>query len=104
MKFSVIMTTTKSRKEAKKIANMLLESKLAACCNIIGGIDSFFRWKGETYALKENLLIIKTRSSLSKRVTEKISEIHSYETPSIEVIPFSAALKPMERWLLSETR
>jgi len=67
--------------EGKKIANFLVESKLAACVNIIQNILSIYRWKGQIEESNEYLLIIKTIEENNELIIQKISEIHSYETP-----------------------
>lgn len=102
--FSLMLTTTRSRKEAERMARALLSARLAACCSIIPRVDSLFRWKGRVCSGKEAMLLVKTRSSLTGKAAGRIREMHSYEMPSIEVLPFRAATKAMERWLTEETR
>src|SRR3989338_8579381 len=82
MKFSVIYTTTGSIAEARKIANMLVGERLAACINMFP-IESLYRLKGELCNEKECGMIIKTTKNKINDVMEKIKSIHSYKVPCI---------------------
>ncbi len=54
------MVTCPTRTEARKIAKAILKDKLAACVNIIGGLESHYWWKGKLERTGEFLLLIKT--------------------------------------------
>ncbi len=82
MKIIMIQTTCKNKKEAKKIAKVLLENKLAACIQI-SKINSFYTWKNKICNEAENLLSIKTKKDNFKKIKRKIKEIHSYDLPEI---------------------
>ena len=82
MKISIVQTTCDSKKEAKKLAKILLESKLAACIQIIQ-VDSLYMWKDELCDDEEYLLNIKTKSKLFNKIERKIKENHSYDVPEI---------------------
>lgn len=82
MKIIIIQTTCKDKKEAKKIAKVLLKEKLAACIQI-SLVDSFYMWKNEICNEGENLLSIKTKKENFKKIQRKIKEIHSYDLPEI---------------------
>jgi periplasmic divalent cation tolerance protein len=81
MSHYIFLVTVPNIEEGKKIAKHLVESKLAACVNIIHDILSIYRWKGEIEEDKEYLLLIKTIEENNERIIQKINEIHSYETP-----------------------
>jgi periplasmic divalent cation tolerance protein len=78
-----VYITTKDREEARKIGEDLVQSRLAACVNIIDGMETIYRWKGEVETGTECILIAKTTYSNVARVTERIKEIHSYEVPCV---------------------
>ena len=75
----LVLTTAGSEAEARKIANQLVERRLAACVNIIPRIQSVYRWEGKVETAEEFLLIIKTTKARSTE--EAIRELHSYELP-----------------------
>ncbi len=101
--FIVIFVTASSEEEAKKIAQSLVEKRLAACVNIIKDMQSIFRWKGKLSDEKEVLLIIKTRKKLYKNVEEEVKNIHSYEVPEIIALPIISGSKDYLYWIDSET-
>ncbi|MFX1325120.1 MAG: divalent-cation tolerance protein CutA [Promethearchaeota archaeon] len=77
----IFLSTVSDVEEGKKIANILVENRLAACVNIIKNIYSVYRWKGKVEVDDEHLLLIKTTEEKSISLIQKINEIHSYETP-----------------------
>ena len=81
MNYYIFLVTVPNIEESKKIASLLVKSKLAACVNIIHNILSVYRWKGEIEEDDEYLLLIKTIEKNSKLIINKINEVHSYETP-----------------------
>lgn len=82
MKPIIIQTTTNSKDEARNIAKVLLESKLAACVQI-SKIDSLYIWENEMCEDEEYLIIIKTKKEKFKKIKSKIKELHSYDLPEI---------------------
>ncbi len=66
--FIVIFCTISSKDEAKKIAQELVQKKLAACVNIIEGLTSVYEWKNELCTENECLMIIKSRKSLFEEI------------------------------------
>ena len=101
--FIVILVTASSEEEAKKIAQSLVEKRLAACVNIIKDVQSVFRWKGKISDEKELLLIIKTRKKLYKNVEEEVKRLHSYEVPEVIALPIISGSKDYLYWIDSET-
>jgi len=101
--FIIILVTASSEEEAKKIAQVLVEKRLAACVNLIKDIQSIFRWKGKLSDENEILLIIKTRKKLYKNVEEEVKSLHSYEVPEIIALPIISGSKDYLYWVDSET-
>ena len=85
--YIVVLVTAKDKKEAEKIARGLLEAKLIACANIVGGLQSLFWWQGKIDSSKEVLLILKTKKILFKKVLNQVKSLHSYQTPEIIAMP-----------------
>ena len=82
MNITIVKTTCKDKKEAKKIANSLIKDKLAACVQM-QKIKSIYFWNNKLCEDKEILLNIKTKKSLFSQVKDRILELHSYEVPKI---------------------
>jgi len=83
----IVLTTTGSQEEARKIARTLVERRLAACVNIMPQVESIYRWQGKVEDAHEWLLVIKTTGNAFERVRDAIRELHSYDLP--ECISFS---------------
>jgi periplasmic divalent cation tolerance protein len=81
--YRIVLVTTPSSKEAKKIATSLLEQRLCACVNILPKVSSYFRWQGKIEKAKECLLIIKTKKKLFKDLCAQIKTLHSYSVPEV---------------------
>ena len=96
--YGVLLTTTPSREEAAKIANLLIDEKLGACVQLLP-IESFYFWKGATQNEPEFLLLVKTRTSLFEKAITRIKEVHSYTVPEIVALPFSAGFAGYLSWI-----
>jgi periplasmic divalent cation tolerance protein len=81
MEYYIFFVSVPNIEEASDIANILVESRIAACVNIIQNITSIYRWKGNIETENEVLLIIKTTEEKSDLLIKRIQEIHSYSNP-----------------------
>ena len=77
----LVLTTCGSAEEARRIAQELVERRLAACVNIVPQIESVYRWKGEVESATEWLLIVKTTADAFERLRDALRKLHSYELP-----------------------
>lgn len=100
---SVIYSTINDVKEAKRIANILVEEKLVACVNIIPNIHSIYRWKGKIENDAECVILAKTNDSNVKKVIQKIKNLHPYELPDIIVLPVIDGFKEYLEYIKNET-
>ncbi len=98
MSYSLVLVTTSSQLEAEKIAQTLVESKLAACVNILP-IQSIYSWKGEIHNEPEFQLFIKTDLRHFETLVAKVRELHSYEVPEIIALPIVAGSQPYLNWI-----
>jgi periplasmic divalent cation tolerance protein len=87
--FQIILSTCADREQAERIAHRLLELHLAACINILPGVQSIYRWQGGVESAAEVLMLIKTRSTLAGEVQSTIAGLHTYEVPEFLVLPVS---------------
>ncbi len=100
----IVLSTAGSEEEAKKIANHLVESRLAACVNIVPQIESVYRWEGKVESGREWLLIIKTSAELFPAVRDAIRELHSYELPECIAINIEDGSSEYLDWLADSLR
>jgi periplasmic divalent cation tolerance protein len=99
MAYSLILSTVSTKDEGQHIARALLERRLVACVNIVGPIESIYRWKGEVENSQEFLMMIKTESEKFEAVKEAIRSLHSYEVPEIVQIPIENGLPSYLTWI-----
>ena len=99
----VVLVTCGSEEEATKIANSLVEERLAACVNIISPVRSIYRWEGKTWDEKEWMLIIKTQKRRFEELEKKVKSLHSYSVPEIIALPVVEGFASYLKWLEENT-
>ncbi len=99
MTYSLILSTASSRDEAQSIARALVDRKLVACVNIVGPIESIYRWKGEVENTQEFMLLMKTESDRFDRIREAVKSLHSYEVPEVIQIPIENGWPAYLEWI-----
>jgi len=95
----VVVTTVGTEQQALEIARRLVESRLAACVNIVPGVRSVFRWKGKVQDEGEFLLVAKTVTENFERVRETMKEMNAYELPEILGFPADHADPAFAKWV-----
>ncbi|MFH1191037.1 MAG: divalent-cation tolerance protein CutA [Candidatus Omnitrophota bacterium] len=97
--YIIVLVTAKDKKEAQKISVGLVKAKLAACVNIVDGVNSIFFWAGKIDQAKELLLLIKSKQEKLSQIIKLVRSLHSYEIPEIIAIPIIAGDRPYLRWI-----
>jgi len=97
--FIVIFITCVNKNQAKKIAAGLISAKLAACVNIVGGVESLFWWEKKVDRAREVLLIVKSRKTKFAGIIKKVKSLHSYSTPEIIALPIIGGDKDYLKWI-----
>jgi periplasmic divalent cation tolerance protein len=95
----IVLTTTPTTEEAESLANGLVESRLAACVQILPKMISIYSWEGKIERADEHLLLIKTLSDQYDAVEEYIVKHHSYSTPEIVAIDAEKVSAGYLKWL-----
>ena len=83
MSTSLVYVTTTNSDEAERIAGVLVTERLAASVNILGEVQSIYRWENEIHDKKESLLIAKTSTLRVDEIIDRIRSLHSYQCPCI---------------------
>jgi periplasmic divalent cation tolerance protein len=99
-----VVTTTSARDDARRIARALVETRLAACVQIRGPIESTYRWKGQIEMAEEWQCVAKTRRELYARVEQAIREMHPYEVPEILAVEIAEVSRSYAEWLDGQVR
>jgi periplasmic divalent cation tolerance protein len=87
-----------------RIAQAVLEARLAACAQLLGPMTSHYIWKGRRESARERLLLLKTERSHSARLVRLVRSLHPYEVPEILVLPIVAADAAYARWVRATLR
>jgi periplasmic divalent cation tolerance protein len=95
----VILSTAGSEDEARKVAQHLMEHQLAACVNILPGMESIYRWQGKVESAREWLLLIKTTAEKFPAVRDAIRQVHSYELPECIAIAIEDGSEQYLQWI-----
>ena len=99
----VVYCTASSLKEARKLADILVGEKLAACVCIVPQVRSTYWWEGKVERAKETLLIIKTQSGKFEALAKRIKAVHSYTVPEILALPVVKGNPDYLKWLKEST-
>ena len=97
--YIVVLVTVSSMQEAQEISAVLVEEKLAACVNIIKGVQSLFWWEGKVDRANEILLVIKSKKAKLAAVVKRVKSRHSYTTPEIIALPLIGGDKAYLKWI-----
>jgi periplasmic divalent cation tolerance protein len=98
-KVLLALSTFPDRETAREISNELVTKKLAACANILPGVESIYRWKEKIESGNEILVLFKLREDRQSAFQERLRSLHPYEVPEIIFIPISSGLPEYLRWV-----
>lgn len=100
---TLVYITCETMIEAENIGTVLLERRLAACVNFLGGMKSMYWWDGKVEKAEEVVLLAKTKDSLVDELTEAVKVIHSYEVPCVVAVSIVGGNSDFLQWINEET-
>jgi periplasmic divalent cation tolerance protein len=98
-KVLLALSTFPDQETAREISNELVTKKLAACANILPGVESIYRWKEKIESGNETLVLFKLSEDRQSAFQEKLRSVHPYEVPEIIFVPISSGLPEYLRWV-----
>lgn len=104
MTYHIVFNTCPDEETAERIANALLDQRLAACINIVPGLRSIYNWKGKRENGTEVLLMIKSPTRIYAELETVLRGMHPYKLPEIIAVPISAGLPAYLEWISRETQ
>ena len=97
--FSIVIVTAPDLKSARSLAKAVLETKAAACANLIPWIESHYWWHGRLEHGNEVLLVFKTSKRKLSALEKLVLEHHPYDTPEILSLPVGSGTQRYLAWL-----
>jgi periplasmic divalent cation tolerance protein len=98
-----VSTTIDSESEARRLAQLAVESRLAACGQVLSPITSVYWWEGKVETAEEWMVLLKTTASRVEQLIERLRAEHSYDTPEIIAVPIVSGNPAYLDWIATET-
>ncbi len=95
----LVVLITAPRGEGNRIAKELVNSKAAACVNVISGVHSTYWWEGKVEESDEDLLIVKTTQDAYGKLEEVVRKVHPYKVPEVLALEVKAGLAEYLSWV-----
>lgn len=89
---------------ARRLAEAIVGARLAACVNLLPGMQSIYRWKGRVERAKEVVLIAKSTARRFPLLVSEVRKLHPYECPCVVALPLTRGFAPYLQWIDRETR
>lgn len=99
----VVLVTAPEVAVGRRIASTLVEERLAACVNLVSGVESIYRWDGGIQHDAEVLLVVKTSEARCSDLADRVRELHPYEVPEVLALSAVGGSAPYLDWVRQET-
>ncbi len=103
METRFVYVTAPNKVEAERIGRLVVEKRLAACVNILDGMQSLYWWEGAVQSAREAVLVAKTTKEKVAALTAAIVAAHSYDCPCVVSLPIESGHAEFLRWIAAET-
>lgn len=100
----LVITSLPDRASAERLADALIERRVAACVNVMAPCRSVYQWQGSVEHSDEHPVFAKTPADRYDALQQAIRELHPYELPEIIAVRVDAGLPAYLAWVVSETR
>ena len=102
-KIVLLYVTTPDAEVARHIARILVEERRVACANILGQMQSIYRWQGEIAEAQEVAMLLKTTRAQEADIVARVRTLHPYENPAILTLPVLGGAEGFLAWVAHET-
>jgi periplasmic divalent cation tolerance protein len=99
----LVITNLPDRAAAERLADSLIEQRVAACVNILAPCRSVYRWKDAVKHDEEHPVLAKTTIERYPALEAAIRAVHPYELPEIIAVPVERGLPAYLDWVSAET-
>ena len=98
-----VIVAVDTEENASRIAERLVDERLAACVQVGGPITSRYRWEGRVETETEFLLVVKTTERRLDELTEAVRAMHPYDVPEVTAVPITGGAEDYLDWIRLET-
>lgn len=95
----VVLVTGPDASTLKGLGRRVVEERIAACANVVGGVESVYRWEGRVEEAAEALAILKTTRQKAAELERRVAVLHPYEEPEFLVLPVRAGADGYLAWV-----
>lgn len=99
MEYRFLYIPCKDKDEARHIGAELVKTRLAACANIIPGMESIYHWNGKIEHDQESILILKSTANQISAIETTVQQLHSYDVPCVISLPIQSGNEPYLKWI-----
>ena len=99
LEYQLVLCTCPNPEVAEKLARLIIESKFAACVNMVPNLTSVYTWQEKIETSTEVLLIIKTKANIYHKLEGSLKKAHPYECPEIIAIPITKGSEQYLQWI-----
>ena len=87
----LVTTTVNTREAADRLAESLVDRRLAACAQVSGPVASTYRWRGAVEHATEWICELKTTRARLAALEAALPALHPYELPELTVVPLGGS-------------
>ena len=100
-KILLALSTFPEAELARRISNELVGERLAACANILPGVESIYRWNNKVEAGNETLVLFKLSEDRQSAFQDKLKSLHPYDVPEIIFVTIASGLPEYLHWVIA---
>ena len=100
----IVLVTAPKLTVARNLARGILKRRLAACSNLVPGMESHYWWEGEICRDLEILMVIKTSKAKLKALEKFVLTEHPYDTPEFVVLPIDSGSRRYLKWVVESMK
>jgi uncharacterized protein involved in tolerance to divalent cations len=102
--FYIVLVTAPNRKIARGLAKRALQARLAACANLVSGVESHYWWKGRVESAAEILVIFKTVKRHLRELKKLVLVNHPYDTPEFVALSLAGGSRRYLEWVTQSVK
>lgn len=95
----MVLITFPSPDEARRVGTVLVDERIAACVNVLAGVQSLFDWQGAREEATEALAVVKTTHQRLADLAARVKSLHSYSVPEIIALPIVGGDESYLKWM-----